>query len=102
MQVAYEDTKADGDWINEHKELVLRAIDESNLPGFLIPHLQKLRRANGSSPIYDAFEAAVPGLCNELIEVSIPTLEEDGFFEEDDSWNEETIKKWIKDKVKTT
>ena len=64
VQVAHEDTKADSDWTNEHKELVLRAIIESNLPGFLIPHLQKLKKINGSSPTYDAFERALPGMCN--------------------------------------
>ena len=41
-------------------------------------------------------------MCNELVEHAIPMLDEDGFFEADEGWNEDTIKKWVKDSVKTT
>ena len=42
MEVAYMDTKEDIDFVDDHKEKVLKAIEESNLTGFLLPHLQKL------------------------------------------------------------
>ena len=40
LEVAYCDTKEDIDFLNDHKEKLLKATKESNLTGFLIPHLQ--------------------------------------------------------------
>ena len=44
----------------------------------------------------------VPSPSNELVGDTIPLLEEDGYFETEESWNEEMIKKWVKERVKTT
>ena len=100
IAVAHEDTKGEDDWVNEHKDLVLKAIAESNLPGYIIPHLEKQRRINGSSPTYDAFEKTIPKMCSDLISDTLPVLEDDGYFEPEEVWNEEMIKKWVNDKVK--
>ena len=83
MEVAYDDTKEDIDFINDHKEKVLKATEESNLTGFLLPHLQKLKRANGSSPIYNTFQAAIADLSKEPLSFTLPNLEDDGFFKKE-------------------
>ena len=98
LDVAYGENKEDPSLRAEHKDKVAKALEDSNLTGFLVPMLQKVKRANGDSPIYDSFAATIAELCKELISTALPQLEEAGYFSE--KWEEDDISKWMTKNIK--
>ena len=84
--------------IAEHKDKAAKALEDSNLTGFLIPLLQKVKRSNGDSPVYNSFPATVAELCKDLISTALPQLEDAGYFSE--KWEDEDISKWIAKSIK--
>ena len=99
LDVAYGAEKEDPSLTSEHKDKVARALEDSNLTGFLVPMIQKVKRANGDSPIYDTFAAAIAELGKELISTALPQLEEAGFFSE--KWEEDEISEWTFKNIKS-
>ena len=99
LDVAYGAEKEDPSLTSEHKDKVARAIEDSNLMGFLVPMIQKVKRTNGDSPIYDTFAAAIAVLGKELISTALPQLEEAGFFSE--KWEEDDISEWTAKNIKS-
>ena len=98
LDVAYGENKEDSSLRAEHKDEVAKALEDSNLTGFLVPMLQKVKRANGDSPVYDSFPATIAELCKDLISTALPQLEEAGYFSE--KWEDEDISKWMTKAIK--
>ena len=58
----YRKDKEDSDLMTEHKDRVPKALEESNLTGFLVP-------------LYENFPATISELFKELISTALPLLE---------------------------